>query len=74
MPDIQQIITEEQLTKSLEVIKQSFRTVAEEMNMTREKTPDHPAFYTMERLRDLHKRATFFGFYVDGNQDRKSVV
>jgi GNAT superfamily N-acetyltransferase len=68
MPDIKQIITEEQLAKSLEVIRQSFRTVAEEMNMTREKTPDHPAFYTMERLQDLHKRATFWGLYVDGNQ------
>jgi GNAT superfamily N-acetyltransferase len=68
MPHIKQIITEEQLAKSLEVIRQSFRTVAEEMNVTRQKTPDHPAFYTMERLQDLHKKATFWGLYVDGNQ------
>jgi ribosomal protein S18 acetylase RimI-like enzyme len=68
MPGIKQIKTEEQLAKSLEVIRQSFRTVAEEMNVTRQKTPDHPAFYTMERLRDLHKKATFWGLYVDGNQ------
>ena len=68
MSAIKQIKTDEQLRNSLEVIKRSFRTVAEEMNVTREKTPDHPAFYTLERLRDLHKRATFFGLYIGQTQ------
>ena len=69
MPEtIKQIKTQEQLDESLEVIRKSFRTVAEEMNVTREKTPDHPAFYTMERMKELYKKAVFWGLYVDGRQ------
>ncbi len=68
MTQIKEIKTVTQLESSLEVIRTSFGTVAREMNLRQENAPSHPSFSTMERLRDFHKRASFYGLYDDKNQ------
>lgn len=60
--------TREDLPHSLSVIRSSFNTVAVEMNLTIDNCPGHTAFTTMEKLLDLHGKATCFGLYVDGTQ------
>jgi len=68
MVEIREISTEDQITKSVEVIRESFGTVAREFNLTSENAPTHPFFSTREQLLDLHKIAAFFGLYLDGVQ------
>jgi ribosomal protein S18 acetylase RimI-like enzyme len=68
MVEIKEISTEDQITQSVEVIREAFGTVAREFGLTRENAPTHPFFSTREQLLELHKRATFFGLYLDGAQ------
>ena len=65
MIEIKDITGEPQLKRSLEVIRRSFKTVAEELNLTGENAPTHPAFITLDRLLDLQKKANFFGLFQD---------
>ena len=68
MVEIKEIIGDKQLASSLTVIRDAFRTVAEELNLTPENAPTHPFFSTREQLIELHNKAVFFGLYVDGEQ------
>ncbi|MFA5064783.1 MAG: GNAT family N-acetyltransferase [Dehalococcoidia bacterium] len=68
MVEIREISTDNQIAESVEVIREAFGTVASEFNLTRENAPTHPFFSTKEQLLELHKKATFFGLYLDGVQ------
>jgi len=68
MIEIKEISTDDQITQSVEVIREAFGTVAREFNLTRENAPTHPFFSTREQLAELRKRATFFGLYLDAVQ------
>ena len=68
MVEISEITGDGQLESSLAVIRDSFSTVAGELNLTQENAPTHPFFSTLEQLIELHKKAAFFGLYTDGEQ------
>jgi len=68
MVEIKEIVTDDQITQSVEVIREAFGTVAREFNLTQENAPTHPFFSTREQLLELNKKAAFFGFYLDGIQ------
>ncbi len=68
MVEIKEIVSEDQIRESIEVIREAFGTVARELNLTRENAPTHPFFSTREQLVELHKRAAFFGLYLDNVQ------
>ncbi len=68
MVEIREISTDDQIAESVDVIRESFGTVAREFNLTRKNAPTHPFFSTREQLHELHKKAAFFGLYLDGVQ------
>ena len=57
------------LRRSVAVIRESFKAVADEFGLTEENCPTNPAFITLERLEKLREKgAEFFGLYEDGEQ------
>jgi len=68
MVEIREISTEDQIAKSVEVIREAFATVAREFNLTSESAPTHPFFSTKEQLLELHKKMIFFGLFIDEGQ------
>ena len=54
-------------TKRLaEVIQNSFITVANDFNITKENAPTNPAFITLKDIKKLQKKGVvFLGFYID---------
>ena len=61
--------SDEALDTSVEVIRQSFRTVAEELNLTPENAPTHPSFVTLDQLEELRKKGlVFYGYFLDNSQ------
>ncbi len=68
MIEIKEITGDKQLESSLNVIKAAFGTVAKDLKLTPESAPTHPFFSTGEQLIELHKKAVFWGLYVDGEQ------
>ena len=69
MVEIKEITGDKQLESSLNVIREAFSTVAKEFNLTRENAGTHPFFSTRKQLIELHKKAAFFGLYVNGKQE-----
>jgi len=68
MCKIKAITNTADLTGSLAVIRNSFRTVAAQLKLTPENCPGHSAFITMDKLLDLHNKAACFGLYADNTQ------
>lgn len=66
--EIRPIDDESALAASLAVIRESFATVARQQGLTIENCPSHSAFLTMDKLLELHKKATCFGLYADCRQ------
>jgi ribosomal protein S18 acetylase RimI-like enzyme len=66
---IREIGIDESLDGSAEVIRKSFRTVAEELSLTAENAPTHPSFITLEQLVELRRKGlAFYGYYLDDRQ------
>ena len=66
---IKEIIDPAEFANSARVIRNSFRTVAEEFGLTRENCPSHPTFLTVRRLKEMKSRGvTFFGLFLGGRQ------
>ncbi len=62
-------ISDDELTKSARVIRDSFRTVAVEFGLTRENCPTHPSFTSVKQLRELKdKGLRFFGLFLGDRQ------
>ena len=66
--EIRDIINPGEIRSSLEVIRASFRTVAEELGLTEGNCPAHASFITLDKLNELNKRAHFTGLYQGGRQ------
>jgi diamine N-acetyltransferase len=66
---INEVSDDNALDKSVIVIQNSFRTVAEEFNLTIENCPTHPSFITIQQLKDLKaKGLRLFGLFEGTNQ------
>jgi GNAT superfamily N-acetyltransferase len=69
MQEIREIDKDESLDTSLSVIKNSFRTVAEELNLTPENAPTHPSLITLDQLEELRQKGlVFYGYFLDDRQ------
>ena len=66
--EIRDIISPEEIRGSLQVIRASFRTVAEELGLTERNCPAHASFITLDKLNELNKMARFTGLYHDLRQ------
>jgi diamine N-acetyltransferase len=63
------VITNDPLESSVAIIRRAFGTVAEEMGLTEENAPTHPAFITVSRLEETRRKgAIFWGLFADGKQ------
>ena len=66
---IREITDPAEFAASARVIRNSFRTVANELGLTRENAPNHPSFFTVARLKEMKKRgAAFFGLFLRNEQ------
>ena len=66
---IREIGMDESLDTSVEVIRKSFGTVAEELSLTTEIAPTHPSFITIAQLEELRwKGLVFYGYFLDDKQ------
>lgn len=66
---IREIISNTELEESVKVIRNSFLTVAEELNLTRENCPTNPAFIELSDLKVLRDKGVwFYGLFVDEAQ------
>jgi ribosomal protein S18 acetylase RimI-like enzyme len=54
------------LDACVEVLRRSFKTVADELGLTPQNAPTNPAFMTLERIQSgIEKGAVFFGAFLD---------
>jgi len=66
---IKEIMNEASLVDSLKVIKDSFITIARELNLTEENCPSNPAFTNLENLKKMKdKEIGMFGLFEEGIQ------
>ena len=60
---IRRLITPEELETFIPVIRNSFKTVADQLGLTESNSPTNPAFTTSEKMNDLYEKAECFGLY-----------
>jgi len=54
---------------SVSIIRDSFKTVAEEFGLTTDNCPTHPSFITIHQLNEFRSKGVkFFGFFLDSKQ------
>ena len=69
MHGVREIEKDEALDTSVEIVRRSFRTVAEELNLTPDNAPTHPSFITLEQLEELRKKGlVFYGYFLEDMQ------
>lgn len=62
-------ITGEDIEESVKVIRESFRTVADDFNFTYENNPMHGAFLKKERLEnEMQQGIDMYGMFVEGKE------
>jgi len=62
---IREITDPAEFAASAKVIRNSFKTVAEEFGLTRDNTPTHPAFLTVRWLREKKSDdVKYFGLFL----------
>jgi diamine N-acetyltransferase len=61
---IREIANEDELETSVNVIADSFKTVAVEFNLNKENCPTHPAFITLKQLTEMKRKGLkLFGVF-----------
>ena len=68
---IQNITDPADFQQAAKVIRESFKTVAEEFNLTKKSTPTHPAFLNVRWLREKYRTSEsvkFFGMFAGKKQ------
>jgi len=66
---IRELVTTEKLFTSVQVIRDSFKTVADDFGLTKENCPTHPSFITTDQLNYLQSRGShFFGLFEEDVQ------
>jgi ribosomal protein S18 acetylase RimI-like enzyme len=68
MAEIKEINSQRDLKNSVEVIRDSFKTVALEFGLNEGNCPTHPSFITLDRLLELKKKAKLFGLFLNNLQ------
>lgn len=59
-----ELYSTDELPESVEIIRNAFQTVADDLNLTPGNAPTNPAFITMERLLEHQKKgARFYGLF-----------
>jgi ribosomal protein S18 acetylase RimI-like enzyme len=67
--EIRSLSTDEELAGSVQVIRESFQTVADELGLTERNCPTHPSFMSFERLKaETVKGLRCFGLFTGGAQ------
>lgn len=68
-PVIIEITDQDDTNNSVNVIRDSFQTVAEELNLTVENCPTHPSFITPDKLNELKSKGVkFYGLFTENEQ------
>jgi ribosomal protein S18 acetylase RimI-like enzyme len=66
---IKALVTELELYETIEIIRNSFKTVAVEMGFTPENAPTNPAFISSNQVQQLiDKGVKLFGLFIEGKQ------
>ncbi len=68
MAEIREIISRQDLENSVEVIRESFKTVALEFGLNQDNCPTHPSLITLDKLMELKGKAQLFGLFLKGWQ------
>ncbi|MBM4446110.1 MAG: GNAT family N-acetyltransferase [Chloroflexi bacterium] len=68
MEEIREINKERDLKSSVEVIRNSFKTVALEFGLNERNCPTHPSFVALDKLLELKKKARLFGLFLNSVQ------
>ncbi|MFW9989481.1 MAG: GNAT family N-acetyltransferase [Candidatus Odinarchaeota archaeon] len=72
---IKKIKGKKQLLESVQVISNSFLTVAHDFNLNKENTPTNPAFITLDKLKELKdKGLKLYGFFNKINKKQIGFV
>jgi diamine N-acetyltransferase len=67
MPEIREILSENELETSVKVVADSFQTVAVEFNLNKENCPTHPSLVTLKQLTEMKRKGVkLFGLF-DGD-------
>jgi ribosomal protein S18 acetylase RimI-like enzyme len=64
MEEIREVRNHHGLKSSVEVIRNSFRTVALEFRLNERNCPTHPSLMTLDKLLELEKKANLFGLFL----------
>jgi len=64
MEKIREVRNHHGLKSSVEVIRDSFRTVALEFGLNERNCPTHPSLMTLDKLLELEKKANLFGLFL----------
>ncbi len=63
---IRELLNENDYKNSVQIIIESFKTVADEFKLTEENCPTHPSFITYEKLKELKEKGLrFFGLFEE---------
>jgi len=66
---IKEISVEEEISQSVQVIRESFATVARDFNLTETNSPTNPAFTSIEKVLAMkEKDIKLFGLFIDNRQ------
>ncbi len=68
MVKIEPVTKRQGLKRSVEVIRDSFKTVAVEFGLNESNCPTHPSLITLDKLLELSNRAELFGLFQDDSQ------
>ncbi len=68
MAEIREISDRQDLENSIDVIRESFRTVAVEFRLNEDNCPTHPSLITLDKLLELKGKAKLFGLFLKDRQ------
>jgi ribosomal protein S18 acetylase RimI-like enzyme len=68
MLEIREINSRHDLENSIDVIRESFRTVAVEFGLNEDNCPTHPSLITLDKLLELKGKAKLFGLFLNDRQ------
>jgi len=68
MAEIKEINSRRDLDNSVEVIRESFETVALEFGLNQDNCPTHPSLITLDKLLELKGKAKLFGLFLKDRQ------
>ena len=69
LPDIREMVTQQELENSVAIVRTSFQTVAQEFKFTPENNPTHPSFMKIQHMIELKAKGMhLFGLFQGDKQ------